>query len=117
MPSKSAKQARMMAAAAHDPKFARRVGVPVSVAKKFNQTDKGTAMLSKALRRKSQKGEVATALIVALAASLLVIGATVTGQQERLCTAMGGTWTPAYPPEDVCPGGSWLNLIRQPKQN
>jgi hypothetical protein len=30
-----------MAAAAHDPKFAKKVGVPVSVAKDFNQADKG----------------------------------------------------------------------------
>jgi hypothetical protein len=41
MPSKSAKQARMMAAAAHNPAFAKKVGVPVSVAKEFNQADKG----------------------------------------------------------------------------
>ena len=41
MPSTSPAQARMMAAAAHDPKFAKRVGVPVSVAQDFNQADKG----------------------------------------------------------------------------
>lgn len=41
MPSTSPAQARMMAAAAHDPKFAKRVGVPVSVARDFNQADKG----------------------------------------------------------------------------
>lgn len=54
MPSKSPKQARLMAAAAHDPKFAKRVGVPVSVAREFNQADKGGAMLSK--RRPRGKG-------------------------------------------------------------
>ena len=47
MPSKSAKQARMMAAAAHNPKFAKKVGVPVSVAKEFNQADKGTGILKR----------------------------------------------------------------------
>ena len=31
----------MMAAAAHDPEFAKRVGVPQSVARDFNQADKG----------------------------------------------------------------------------
>jgi len=31
----------MMAAAAHDPKFAKKVGVPVSVAKDYNEADKG----------------------------------------------------------------------------
>ena len=42
MPSKSPKQARLMAAAAHDPKFAKKVGVPSKVAKEFNKADKGT---------------------------------------------------------------------------
>jgi len=42
MPSKSAKQARFMAAAAHDPAFAKRAGIPQTVAKEFNQADKGS---------------------------------------------------------------------------
>ncbi len=41
MPSKSKAQRNLMAAAAHNPKFAKKVGVPVSVAKEFNQADKG----------------------------------------------------------------------------
>jgi len=41
MPSKSPAQARLMAAAAHDPAFAKRAGVPQSVAKEFNRADKG----------------------------------------------------------------------------
>lgn len=40
MPSKSAKQRRFMAAAAHDPKFARSAGIKQSVAREFNQADK-----------------------------------------------------------------------------
>ena len=40
MPSKTKKQKRTMAAAAHDPKFAKKVGIPVSVAKEFNKADK-----------------------------------------------------------------------------
>ena len=40
MPSKTAKQKRTMAAAAHDPKFAKKVGIPVKVAKEFNKADK-----------------------------------------------------------------------------
>ena len=40
MPSKSAKQKRTMAAAAHDPKFAKKMGIPVKVAKEFNKADK-----------------------------------------------------------------------------
>lgn len=41
MPSVSKKQARFMGAAAHNPAFAKKVGIPVSVAKEFNQADKG----------------------------------------------------------------------------
>lgn len=40
MPSKSAKQARFMQAAAHNPEFAKKAGVPVSVAKEFVAADK-----------------------------------------------------------------------------
>lgn len=50
MPSKSPAQARMMAAAAHDPAFAKKVGVPESVAKDFNAADKGGGLLKKAMR-------------------------------------------------------------------
>lgn len=41
MPSKTAKQARTMRAAAHNPAFAKKVGIPVSVAKDFAEADKG----------------------------------------------------------------------------
>lgn len=40
MPSKSKKQAKMMQAAAHNPKFAKKAGVPQKVAKEFNDADK-----------------------------------------------------------------------------
>lgn len=40
MPSKSPAQMRLMAAAAHNPEFAKKVGVPQSVAQDFNQADK-----------------------------------------------------------------------------
>lgn len=39
MPSKSPAQARMMAAVAHNPKFAKKVGIPQSVGKEFNNAD------------------------------------------------------------------------------
>ena len=55
MPSKSVKQARLMAAAAHDPKFAKRVGVPMKVAKEFNQADKGGMLLHLAMAKKRRK--------------------------------------------------------------
>ena len=41
MPSKSAKQHRFMAAVANNPSFAKKVGVPQSVGKEFNNADKG----------------------------------------------------------------------------
>lgn len=41
MPSTSKKQARFMAAVAHSPAFAKKVGVPTSVGKEFNAADKG----------------------------------------------------------------------------
>jgi hypothetical protein len=42
-----------MAAAAHDPAFAKRAGVPQSVAKEFNAADKGTKMLKQAMQAKA----------------------------------------------------------------
>lgn len=57
MPSTTQRQARTMAAAAHDPGFAKRLGIPQSVARDFNAADKGTqllksAMTARALRRR-----------------------------------------------------------------
>jgi len=39
MPSKSEKQQRTMQAAAHNPAFAKKVGIPQKVAKEFNAAD------------------------------------------------------------------------------
>jgi len=47
MPSTSAKQARFMAAAAHDPGFAKKAAIPQSVAKEFNRADAKTGILRK----------------------------------------------------------------------
>ena len=40
MPSKSKKQANFMAAAAHNPGFAKKAGIGQNVAKEFNNKDK-----------------------------------------------------------------------------
>lgn len=40
MPSKTPKQAKLMQAAAHNPAFAKKVGVPPKVAKEFVAADK-----------------------------------------------------------------------------
>jgi hypothetical protein len=55
--SKSEKQARTMAAAAHDPKFAKKVGIKQGVAKEFNKADKGTKQLSNAMKHKKNTKE------------------------------------------------------------
>ena len=47
MPSTSKSQARLMAGAAHDSDFAKKVGVPMGVAKEFNRADKRTGILRK----------------------------------------------------------------------
>jgi len=49
MPSHSDKQRRFMAAAAHNPKFAKKAGIPVKVAKEYNAADKGPK-LAKAMK-------------------------------------------------------------------
>ena len=58
--STSEKQARTMAAAAHNPEFAKKVGIKQSVAKEFNQKDKGTALLSNTMKgkRKVKENEI-----------------------------------------------------------
>lgn len=53
MPSSTQKQARTMAAAAHNPKFAKRVGIPQAVAQEFNRADAKTGILRK--KRKGKK--------------------------------------------------------------
>ena len=58
MPSKTPKQAKTMAAAAHSPQFAKKVGIPQSVGKDFNQADAGTGILGnnkRATRRSMAK--------------------------------------------------------------
>lgn len=57
MPSRSPAQARLMAAAAHDPAFAKKAGVPQSVAKEFNQADKGTGLLRKAMQHGTRQDQ------------------------------------------------------------
>lgn len=49
MPSKSPKQAQLMQAVAHNPSFAVKVGIPVSVGKDFVAADK-----AKKARRKAK---------------------------------------------------------------
>lgn len=43
MPSKSPAEARTMRAAAHDPKFAKKMGIPTKVAREFETADAAKA--------------------------------------------------------------------------
>lgn len=52
MPSKSAAQAKLMRAAAHNPAFAKKVGIPVSVAAEFFRADQKKSATSRILKRK-----------------------------------------------------------------
>lgn len=54
MPSKSEAQARLMAYAAHDPKFARKAGIPQKVAREFTSADSESGLLSKAMKARSR---------------------------------------------------------------
>jgi hypothetical protein len=53
--SKSEKQARFMAAASHNPEFAKKAGIDQSVAKEFNKADTGTKQLSNAMKHKTNE--------------------------------------------------------------
>lgn len=52
MPSKSAKQEKTMRAAAHNPAFARKVGIPQSVAREFEREDQAKAIAHALANRK-----------------------------------------------------------------
>jgi len=52
MPSQSGKQHRFMEMVAHDPKAAKRVGVPQSVGKEFVMADQGRKFTAKAKPKK-----------------------------------------------------------------
>jgi hypothetical protein len=55
MPSKSKAQAHLMAAVAHNPAFAKKVGIPVSVGKDFNKADKGKTFRSGGMAKMTMK--------------------------------------------------------------
>ena len=59
MPSRSPRQARLMAALAHGwkPPAGSKVDVPVEVAKEFNEADTGGEQLKKALAGKGRKAK------------------------------------------------------------
>ena len=58
MPSTSKKQHNFMAAIAHSPAFAKKVGVPQSVGKEFNQADKGKKFRSGGMTKSDMKEDM-----------------------------------------------------------
>ena len=56
MPSTSDKQRRFMAAAAHLPEIAKKAGIPQSVARDYNQADKGKK-LAEAMKRMPKRDD------------------------------------------------------------
>jgi len=44
-----------MAAAAHNPKFAKKLGIPVKVAKEFNRADAGTGIIAKTQKHRKPR--------------------------------------------------------------
>lgn len=55
MPSKSTKQKKFMSAAAHNPAFAKKAGIPGKVAKEFHDADRGK--YGHKLGKKKSKGK------------------------------------------------------------
>jgi hypothetical protein len=55
MPSTSAKQKRFMEIAAHNPVFARKVGVPLEVVKELNIADKRNVTMNKIAARRNRQ--------------------------------------------------------------
>jgi len=49
-----------MAAAAHSPEIARKAGIPQSVAREFNQADKETGLLRKAMHHGTRQDQSRT---------------------------------------------------------
>ena len=59
MPSTSKKQHNFMAAIAHNPAFAKKVGIPQSEGKDFNQADKGKKFRSGGMAKSDMKEDMA----------------------------------------------------------
>ena len=58
MPSTSKKQHNFMAAIAHNPAFAKKVGIPQSVGKEFNNADKGKTFKEGGMAKSDMKEDM-----------------------------------------------------------
>ena len=59
MPSVSKKQANLMSAVAHNPAFAKKVGIPQSVGMDFNKADKGKTFKGGGMAKSDMKEDMA----------------------------------------------------------
>jgi hypothetical protein len=59
MPSTSKKQHNFMAAIAHNPAFAKKVGIPQSVGQEFNKADKGKKFKKGGMMKSDMKEDMA----------------------------------------------------------
>lgn len=60
-----------------------------------------------------EPASVVTGVVALVLGVIPVTLSTATGNQEKLCDAMGGTYQPSYT-ENLCPDGTWSNLLWKP---
>ena len=113
MPSNSKKQAHLMAAVAHNPAFAKKVGIPQSVGKDFNQADKGKTfkkggdIVGKLFKGKeSMKEELAEAK--AIKSGKITPMQYAKGEEGEKKMAKGGSVKPSSMAKDVEAGSNKL---------
>ena len=113
MPSTSKKQHNFMAAVAHNPAFAKKVGIPQSVGKDFNQADKGKTfkkggdIVGKLFKGKeSMKEELAEAK--AIKSGKITPMQYAKGEEGEKKMAKGGSVKPSSMAKDVEAGSNKL---------
>lgn len=95
MPSVSKKQHNLMAAVAHNPAFAKKVGIPQSVGQEFNKADKGkTFKKGGMMKHEDIKKDMPMMKKVAAAA--------VKGHEKRMHKMAGGGLAAGHKSADGC---------------
>ena len=94
MPSKSKAQHNFMAAIAHSPSFAKKVGVPQSVGKDFTTADKGRKFSKGGDTMATQKKVATTAMGKVKTAAPSRDGVAVKGKTKGTMVKMAGSGVP-----------------------
>jgi len=100
MPSTSKKQAHLMAAVAHNPAFAKKVGIPQSVGKDFNTADKGKTF--------KQGGTMATKKKM----DPKMMAALMSARQPKMPMADAAAPAPMGPPGGMAPPSGMAGMKR-----